>query len=100
MARNRFSEEDMLGILCQIELELASDGTVENSVCAAGISDATYYKLRKTYSSMGKSKLHKFKPDSPWENGYNERFNGTLRKEVLNTQWFSTIKQTQIVFKT
>jgi transposase InsO family protein len=21
---------------------------------------------------------------SPWENGYNERFNGTLRKEVLN----------------
>jgi transposase InsO family protein len=23
-------------------------------------------------------------PGSPWENGYNERFNGTLRKEVLN----------------
>ncbi len=21
---------------------------------------------------------------SPWENGYNERFNGTLRQEVLN----------------
>lgn len=23
-------------------------------------------------------------PGSPWENGYNERFNGTLRNEVLN----------------
>jgi putative transposase len=23
-------------------------------------------------------------PGSPWENGYNERFNGTLRREVLN----------------
>ena len=23
-------------------------------------------------------------PGSPWENGYNERFNGTLRGEVLN----------------
>lgn len=27
---------------------------------------------------------------SPWENGYNERFNGTLRREVLNAEWFST----------
>ena len=61
MARNRFSEEDMLGILCQIELELASGGTVETLVRAAGISDATYYKWRKTYGGMGKSKLHEFK---------------------------------------
>lgn len=36
-------------------------------------------------------------PGSPWENGYNERFNGTLRAEVLNAEWFSTIKQAQIV---
>jgi transposase InsO family protein len=34
-------------------------------------------------------------PGSPWENGYNERFNGTLRNEVLNTEWFSTTKQAQ-----
>ena len=25
-------------------------------------------------------------PGSPWENGYNERFNGTLRHEVLNAE--------------
>ncbi|MGI9509017.1 MAG: integrase core domain-containing protein, partial [Geminicoccaceae bacterium] len=36
-------------------------------------------------------------PGSPWENGYNERFNGTLRNEVLNTTWFSTTQQAQIV---
>ena len=29
-------------------------------------------------------------PGSPWENGYNERFNGTLRNEVLNAEWFHT----------
>ena len=23
-------------------------------------------------------------PGSPWENGYNERFNGTLRRKVIN----------------
>jgi transposase InsO family protein len=33
----------------------------------------------------------------PWENGYNERFNGTLRKEVLNAEWFHTTKQAQVV---
>jgi len=36
-------------------------------------------------------------PGSPWENGYNERFNGTLRQEVLNAEWFATIKQAQTV---
>ena len=32
-------------------------------------------------------------PSSPWENGYNERFNGTLRREILNAEWFSTVEQ-------
>ena len=36
-------------------------------------------------------------PGSPWEIGYNERFNGTLRREVLNAEWFSTLKQAQAV---
>ena len=36
-------------------------------------------------------------PGSPWENGYNERFNGTLRREVLNAEWFATTRQAQIV---
>ena len=36
-------------------------------------------------------------PGSPWENGYNERFNGTLRHEVLNTEWFTTISQARTV---
>ena len=36
-------------------------------------------------------------PGSPWENGYNERFNGTLRHEVLNAEWFTSIDQAQVV---
>ena len=31
-------------------------------------------------------------PGNAWENGNNERFNGTLRNEVLNAEWFSTTK--------
>jgi putative transposase len=36
-------------------------------------------------------------PRSTWEHGYNERFNGTPRHEVLNAEWFTTVKQAQIV---
>lgn len=36
-------------------------------------------------------------PGSPWENGYNERFNGTLRREVLNAEWFISIEQAKAV---
>lgn len=32
-------------------------------------------------------------PDSPWENGCTERGNGTLRREVLNVEWFATTRQ-------
>jgi len=39
-------------------------------------------------------------PGSPWENGYNERFNGTLRREVLNAEWFTSIRQAQAVIET
>ena len=39
-------------------------------------------------------------PVSPWENGYNERFNGTLRREVLNAEWFTSIRQAQTVIET
>ena len=35
-------------------------------------------------------------PGSPWENGYNERFKGTLRKEVLDAEWFLTTRQAQV----
>ena len=35
-------------------------------------------------------------PGSPWENGYNERFNRTLRREMLNAEWLHS-KQSQVV---
>ena len=31
-------------------------------------------------------------PGSPWENGYNESFNGKLRDELLNGEIFYTLK--------
>jgi len=34
---------------------------------------------------------------SPWENGYNESFNGKLRDELLNGEIFFTLKEAQVL---
>ena len=38
-------------------------------------------------------------PGSPWENGYNESFNGKLRDELLNGEIFYTLKEAQVLFE-
>lgn len=38
-------------------------------------------------------------PGSPWENGYNESFNGKLRDELLNGEIFYTLKEAQIIIE-
>jgi putative transposase len=36
-------------------------------------------------------------PGSPWENGYNESFNGKFRKEFLDREAFYTLKEAQVL---
>ena len=38
-------------------------------------------------------------PGSPWENGYNESFNGKLRDEVLNREVFFSLKEAKVVIE-
>jgi len=38
-------------------------------------------------------------PGSPWENGYNESFNGKLRDELLNREIFYTLKEAQTLIE-
>ena len=38
-------------------------------------------------------------PGSPWENGYNESFNGKLRDELLNRELFYTLKEAKIMIE-
>lgn len=61
MARKRFSDEDVLNLLRQIEVELSSGSDVASACRKAGISDATYYTWRKKYGGMGKSQLREMK---------------------------------------
>ena len=38
-------------------------------------------------------------PGSPWENGYNESFNGKLRDELLNGEIFTTLHEARVLIE-
>ena len=38
-------------------------------------------------------------PGSPWENGYNESFNGKLRDELLNREIFYTLEEAKVLIE-
>jgi len=61
MARKRYSDEDILKLLREIELNLASGNDVVSACRSVGISDATYYNWRKRFGGMGRSQLSELK---------------------------------------
>ena len=61
MARKRYKDEDILKLLREIELNLASGSDVPTACRTVGISDATYYSWRKKFGGMGKSQLSELK---------------------------------------
>ena len=38
-------------------------------------------------------------PGAPWENGYNESFNGKLRDECLNLELFTSLREAKVVIQ-
>ncbi len=53
-------------------------------------SEFTAAAVREWLSRIGVKTLY-IEPGSPWENGYNESFNGKLRDELLNGEIFYTL---------
>lgn len=61
-------------------------------------SEFTASTLRQWIESIGVKTAY-IEPGSPWENGYNESFNGKLRDELLNTEIFYNLKEAQILIE-
>lgn len=78
MARKRYSDEDILRLLREMEVHLASGSDVQSACRSVGISDATYYKWRKRYGGMGRSQLSELKAL--------EKENGRLKKIVAELE--------------
>ncbi len=61
MARKRYSDEDALKVLREIDIHLHDGLDVLSSCRKAGISDKTYYHWRKKFGGMGRSQLSEMK---------------------------------------
>ena len=57
MARKRFSDEDALKLLREIDVHLHDGLDVLSSCRKAGISDKTYYYWRKKFGGIGRPQL-------------------------------------------
>jgi putative transposase len=54
--------------------------------------------VRQWLSRLAVQTLY-IEPGSPWENGYNESFNGKLRDELLNGEIFYTLREAQVMIE-
>ena len=54
--------------------------------------------LRKWLGRIGVKTLY-IQPGSPWENGYNESFNGKLRDELLDREIFYTLQEAKVLIE-
>lgn len=61
-------------------------------------SEFTAKTLREWLPRLGVKTLY-IEPGSPWENGYNESFNGRLRDELLNGEIFYSLKEAKVLIE-
>ena len=90
MARKRYSDEDCLRLLREIELQLAAGSDVATACRSAGISDATYYNWRRKFGGMGRSQLAELKAL--------EKENSRLKKIVADLELDKLILKESIDF--
>ena len=55
-------------------------------------------KVRKFLSRLSVKRLY-IEPNSPWENGYIESFNGKMRDELLDRETFYSLKEAQVLIE-
>lgn len=61
-------------------------------------AEFTARSIKKWLPRVGVKTLY-IEPGSPWENGYNESFNGRLRDECLNGESFYSLKEAQVILE-
>ena len=61
-------------------------------------SEFTAIAVREWLPRVGVKTLY-IEPGSPWENGYNESFNGKLRDELLNGEIFYSMTEAKVLIE-
>ena len=92
MPKKRFSAEQIVVVLRQIEVLMSQGKSAPVACREAGISQQSWV------AGLGAKTLY-IEPGSPWENGYCESFNGKLRDECLNGEIFYSLKEATVVIE-
>ena len=114
MGIKRHTPEEIVTKLRQVEvlvgrcirslevIEVLSDAMLFHGIPGHSRSDngpeMTSKRVRNWLQLIGVQTLF-IEPGSPWENGYNESFNGKLRDQLLNGEVYYSLKEATIIIE-
>jgi putative transposase len=78
--------------------ELGQQRTLPKIIQVDNGSEFTSRKLDQ-WAYQNKVALHFIEPGKPTQNGHIESFNGKLRDECLNQEWFTSLKQARMIIE-
>ncbi len=90
----RLNSEDVLERLSDLFIQRGTPNYIRSDNGA----EFTAKKVRK-WLERGDVKTLFIEPGSPWENGYVESFNGTLRDQLLNGEIFDTLLEAKVLIE-
>ena len=90
----RLRSEDVLGALAELFVTRGPPAHIRSDNGPEFIARA----VRQWLGKVGVKTLY-ITPGSPWENGYCESFNGSLRDELLNGEIFYSLAEAQILIE-
>ena len=90
----RLNSKDVLEVLADLMVVRG----VPDHIRSDNGSEFTAKAVREWLGRVGVKTLF-IEPGSPWENGYNESFNGRLRDECLNTELFNNLLEAKTIIE-
>lgn len=90
----RVRSDDVLECLADLMAERGAPGHIRSD----NGPEFTANVVRRWLARVGVRTLF-IEPGSPWENGFNESFNGTLRDELLNGEIFYTLEEARVLIE-
>ena len=90
----RLRSDDVLYRLVELFVDRGPPGHIRSDNGA----EFTAKVVREWLARIGVKTLY-IEPASPWENGFNESFNGKLRDELLDGEIFYTLREAQVLIE-
>jgi transposase InsO family protein len=92
--KRRLNSQDVLRVLAKLFIEKG----VPEYIRSDNGGEFTAIIVRKWLGQLRVRTLF-IQPGSPWENGYNESFNGKLQDELLKRELFCSLKEAQVLIE-